>query len=87
MYQKHNGVVEYVAARIDFIGFQGRFLGSGFDAADKMFSLFLPLIKTIVGLVSTVGKASLPRGEDHADKGPLSAIAVGKEHLSWDAMV
>jgi len=85
--QQHNGVVEYVAVRIDFIGFQYRFLGSGFDAADKMLSLFLPLIKSIMGLVSTVGNASLPRRKDHADKRALSAIAVGKEHLSWNAMV
>ena len=87
MYQQHNGVVEYVAVRIDFIGFQDRFLGGGFDAADKMFFLFLPLIKSTMGLVSTVGNASLPRRKDHADKRPLSAVAVGKEHLSWNAMV
>ena len=47
-----------------------------------MLSLFLPLIKSIMGLVSTIRDASLPWGKDHADKGQLSSIAIRKEYLS-----
>ena len=53
----------------------------------KCLQLFLPLIKSIMGLVSTIGDASLPRGKDHTDKRPLSAIAIGKEYLSWNTTV
>ncbi len=67
--------------------FKSFFVCTGFDAAYKMFTLFLPLVKSIMCLIPSIHHTGLPGRKDHADKGTFGPIAIKEKDLPWNAVV
>ena len=59
--KKDYGIVEDNALRVYFVSFDHFFIGISPDAAYKMFSLLLPLIKVLMALVVTIQNTCLSR--------------------------
>jgi hypothetical protein len=76
--EKNNGVVKDNAIRGNLICFEKSFISIGFDTADKMFTVFLPLVKAFVALIPSVHYADLIRFDDPADKRTFSSFFIGK---------
>ena len=63
------------------------FMRSFFNAANKMTSILLPLIKQMMCLISSVQHTCLARFDDSTDKGSFGSITLCQKQFMRDAMI